>query len=122
MITQIFAGCTYVAGKDFGDNDGQAIVVPGDKEATLTLDYPFDEKLVIKMDRPGGYTKDALITVIRDGFDVMYNGAESTPIPGLINVKVEGEFGEAFHCIEDLVIEEILYDDEINEVKVSIGS
>ena len=128
MKTTLFAGCTSVAkkgsyGDNYGDNDGNDVLVPPGADATLTLNYPFDEDLVLKLDDPLGYTKDKLIDVVRQGYDIMYNGSISSPISGLLNVTVESkEFGKAFHCIEDLVIEQILYDDEAKEVQVSIGS
>lgn len=123
MNVQIFSGCIPVASKVYdGPSENQPILVPAADEATMTLNYPFPESLVLKLTKESGYTKNELFDLIRDGFDVMYNGSVSTPIPGLINQNVKGEFGQSFHAIEDLVIEGIEYDDDAKEVYVAIGS
>ena len=52
----------------------------------------------------------------------MYRGATPQDLPNLENKLVDGDYGRAFHVIEDLVIESIEIDEEAAELIIGIGS
>jgi hypothetical protein len=89
---------------------------------TFKLDYPFETVYEGKVITDAGASLRQIIDAIRDGFRIMYRGAvsEDTALPG--NKRVQGDYGQAFHVIDDLVIESIAIDDETGELDISIGS
>ena len=89
----------------------------------LTLDYPFDRPYTKRIVGDGGVTLRQVIDAIRTGFRTMYRGAAHSPIAALPgNERVEGDYGEAFHAIGDLVIECIVLHEEERRLEIFIGS
>ena len=122
MIKEVFYGCIPIAGDDYGDT-ANIQVIPAGTIARMTLQYPFQYPLTLKLDREGGYRLHDVIDLVRFGFGKMYQNSTAEMIPGMINQHVESDrYGQAFHSIKDLVIESISYNDEHKEVFISIGS
>lgn len=88
----------------------------------FTLDYPFSKPYQGTVVTDAGASLRQIIDAIRHGFRVMYRGAAHEEIPKLDNQRVDGDYGRAYHAIEDLVIERIDLDEETGELDVEIGS
>ena len=76
----------------------------------LIVSYPFPRRYSVRVvaNRPGGFTRGHLFEQIVRVFHAMYDGAEVSPIPNLLNVRVESAFGAALHALEDLVVEDVI--------------
>jgi hypothetical protein len=59
---------------------------------------------------------------VRAAYQTMYRGVTIEDVPNLDNKRVRGDYGEALHVIEDLVIETISIDDATGALDISIGS
>ena len=88
----------------------------------FTLDYPFDKPYHGEIVSDAGPTLRQIIDGIRKGFRTMYRGATAQDIPNLANKLVDGDYGRAYHAIEDLVIEAIDLDEETASLDIGIGS
>lgn len=97
-------------------------VVITDREVQLTLDYPFERPRVTLLHSDAGFTLRQLIIAIRDGYQAMYRDTAPTRLPGLLNQKLTGPYGDAYHAIGDLVIERISYDPKTRQIDLGIGS
>jgi hypothetical protein len=91
-------------------------------EITFALDYPFEHTYEAKIVGDNGVTLRQIIDAIRHGFRVMYRGAAHEPIAGMINQRVYGDYGQAMHAIDDLVIEVLELDEATGVLDVGIGS
>lgn len=98
-----------------------AVAVPANT-VTLTLDYPFNKPLVKTLHSPTGFTLRQIIEAIRAGYREMYQATRDAQLPGLLNRHVTGPYGDAYHAMEDLVIERIRYDAQKGALYLSIGS
>ena len=85
----------------------------------FTLDYPFERPFEGVV--TGEITLRRIIDAIRAGFRKMYEGAIERDIPGMLNKNVAGSYGNSFHAIGDLVIEDIELCADAS-LEVSIGS
>jgi hypothetical protein len=94
-------------------------VLTKSKRIRFTLDYPFEKPFAGSVD--GQITLRRTIDAIRSGFRTMYEGSTEREIPKMMNKDVSGNYGHAFHAIDDLVIERIdlCADDSL---AISIGS
>jgi len=88
----------------------------------FTLDYPFEREYHGQVVTDAGATLRQIIDAIRAGFRAMYRGTTTEDIANLENKRVRGDFGEAYHVIDDLVIEGISLDDATGTLDISIGS
>jgi hypothetical protein len=91
-------------------------------ELRFTLDYPFDRPYEGMVITDAGASLRQIFDAIRGGFRVMYRGASHEEIPNLVNQRVEGDYGRAFHAIGDLVVERIELDEETGVLEIGIGS
>ena len=108
-------------GVDFVDEpiEGLDRIVSKSPRVEFVLDYPFEKPFrgVITCE----ITLRRTIDSIRAGFRTMYEGTTQRDIPGMHNKDVTGPYGQAFHVIDDLVIEGIdLCGDAV--FSISIGS
>lgn len=88
--------------------------------AICTLDYPFEKSKTISFTFS---SIDDIVNAVRDGFMEMYAASERLPqCPFLINQEYDGAYGQTFHELGDLFIEEIEYNKKTNELRVFIGS
>jgi hypothetical protein len=106
---------------DFVDEpiQGLDVVVERARVFRFTLDYPFEKPFEGTIQ--GDLTLRKAISAIRAGFRAMYGASTVTPIPGMLNKQATGAYGEAFHDIDDLVIEGLELCDD-HTLRVSIGS
>ncbi len=89
----------------------------------FTLEYPFTRSYDGVVDGgPDGITLRQIIDAVRRGFREMYRAASHQPIARLMNERVEGAYGTAFHAIGDLVIEGIVFHEEEGRLEILIGS
>jgi len=89
----------------------------------FTLEYPFTRPYDGVVDGgPDGITLRQIIDAVRRGSREMYRAAAHQPIARLMNPRVEGRYGTAFHAIDDLVIEGIVLHEEEGRVELLIGS
>ena len=88
----------------------------------FTLDYPFEKPYEGTIVTDAGASLRQIIDAIRAAYRMMYRGASIEDIPNLLNKRVQGDYGEAIHAIDDLVIEGIAVDDETGELEIIIGS
>lgn len=89
---------------------------------TFTLDYPFEKPYDGKVITDAGASLRQIIDAIREAFQRMYRGVTIEDIAQLHNKRVRGDFGQALHVIEDLVIESIELDDATGQLDIQIGS
>jgi hypothetical protein len=94
-------------------------VISPAKSVRFTLDYPFERPFTGVV--TGEITLRRTIDAIRAGFRKMYEGSTQRDMPGVANKDVTGTYGQAFHVIDDLVIEtiELCADDSLS---IFIGS
>ncbi|MCU0698749.1 MAG: hypothetical protein MUC96_19785 [Myxococcaceae bacterium] len=95
------------------------VVVARARRFQFTLEYPFEKAFTGELQ--GELTARKAITAIRAGFRTMYGASTVKEIPGMLNKQVTGPYGEAFHALDDLVIEGIEVCDD-HTLRVSIGS
>ena len=108
-------------GDDFVDEtiEGLDRIVTTSTRVRFTLDYPFERPFTGVIE--GEITLRRTIDAIRAGFRKMYERTTERDIPGMHNKNVTGPYGQAFHAIEDLVIERIdVCADE--SLSIAIGS
>jgi hypothetical protein len=98
---------------------GLDAVVARARRFQFTLDYPFEKPFTGTIQ--GDLTVRKAVSAIRAGFRSMYRASTVRDIPGVLNRHVTGEYGEAFHDIDDLVIEGIDVCDD-HTLRISIGS
>ncbi|MBP6633603.1 MAG: hypothetical protein KBG28_01125 [Kofleriaceae bacterium] len=89
---------------------------------TFTLDYPFDRPYHGEIITDAGPSLRQIIDAIRQAYRTIYRGASQQDIPNLENKLVDGDYGRAFHVIDDLVIESIHLDEETAQLDIGIGS
>ena len=89
---------------------------------TFELDYPFEKPYEGTIGTDAGARLRQIIDAIRAAYRTMYRGASIEDSPNLVNKRVQGDYGEAIHAIDDLVIEGIAVDDETGELEIIIGS
>ncbi|MFO0555123.1 MAG: hypothetical protein U0271_42490 [Polyangiaceae bacterium] len=122
----VFDGCIEIATGELMDDDEQTASIdePFTKltELRFTLDYPFESPLACEVRNPKGISVRDVVAAVQVGFRRMYAGATEEPISGLVNVRVNGDFGEALHAITDLVIEGISVDEDEATLTIDIGS
>jgi len=130
----IYDGSIQVSGSDYthtveqGDDYVEAPIEDLDKPVTrravltFTLDYPFERALDGEVRTDGGATLRQIIDAVRATYRTMYQGTTVEDIANLDNKRVRGAYGEAFHVIEDLVIEGIELDDDTGRLEIVIGS
>jgi hypothetical protein len=127
----IYSGTIYVSARDYtqtvkrgGDFvtapvAGLDDVVTPEHELHFTLDYPFEKPYAGVVRSESGITLRQIIDAVRASFRAMYQGASQRDIPGMFNKDVRGDYGRAFHVIDDLVIAEIaLRDDGGLEIEI----
>ena len=130
----IYDGSIQVSGSDYthsieqGDDFVEVAIEDLDKPVTkravlqFTLDYPFEREHQGEVRTDGGATLRQIIDAIRTAYRTMYRDPVVEPIADLDNKRVRGAYGEAYHVIEDLVIEGIELDDETGRLEIIIGS
>ncbi|MBL0218384.1 MAG: hypothetical protein IPQ07_31440 [Myxococcales bacterium] len=130
----IYEGSLTVSGTDFtqtvqrgndyveAELEGLDERIAPNAHLTFTLDYPFSKPYKGTVVTDAGASLRQIIDAIRNGFRVMYRGAAHEEVPNLANEKVDGDYGRAYHAIEDLVIERIDFDEETSELEIEIGS
>jgi hypothetical protein len=130
-VREIYSGSFSVSGSNYTESneDGDEVEIEKlDERVTsvpilhFTLDYPFERPFEGKVVTDAGATLRQILDAIRAGYRTMYSGTTVESIPNLDNKRVRGEFGEAFHVIEDLVVEYIAIDEEEGALDVGIGS
>ena len=104
------------------DIEGLDALVTRRTHLGFTLDYPFERSYEGRVIGDGGITLRQIIDAVRHGFRIMYRAASHAPIPNMHNQIVDGDYGRAFHAIEDLAIESIHLDDESGVLEIGIGS
>ena len=127
----VYEGSIAVARDDYlhPDEDGERVEVEGlDQRVTetpilrFTLDYPFERPYEGSVVSDAGPTLRQIIDAIRVAYRTIYRGTTAEEIPNLDNMHVQGDFGEAFHVIDDLVIERISIDESAGRLDIFIGS
>lgn len=124
----LYEGSLSVADADYIDPDTEAEIENLDKRVTkqpivgFTLDYPFEKPYEGKIVTDAGATLRQIIDAIRGAYRTMYRGTTVEDIPNLENKRVTGEYGQALHVIEDLVIESIEIDEKTGQLEIFIGS
>lgn len=88
----------------------------------FTLDYPFERPYQGEVVTDGGASLRQIIDAVRAAYRQMYRDVTIEPIANLDNKRVRGEYGEALHVIEDLVIESIELDEQSGQLQIFIGS
>lgn len=126
---QIAVSRTDYAHETEEDGEDVELEIPGlDERVTslavlhFTLDYPFKRPYQGQVRTDGGASLRQIIDGIRDAYRRMYRDAVIEPIANLDNKRVTGDYGEANHVIEDLVIESIELDEQTGQLEVFIGS
>ncbi len=136
MASSIYEGSVSVARADYShtvhDNETDKYVelpIDGldDRVATIatlsfTLDYPFDSPFHGTVVTDAGPTLRQIIEAVRAAYRTMYRGTVAQDLPLAGNKLVTGEYGRAFHVIEDLVIESIDIDEAAARLEIGIGS
>lgn len=129
-MREIYDGSLEVGGSDYTHYvDETEVEIEGlDERVTsrpilhYTLDYPFETPYEGTIITDGGASLRQIIDAIRAAYRIMYRGTTTEDIPNLDNKRVRGDYGEALHVIEDLVIEYIHLDDETGRLDIVIGS
>ena len=120
------AAADYVHPSDDGDDDvaidGLDELVTRAPVLRFTLDYPFEQPYEGTVVGDAGVTLREIIDAVRAGFRRMYRGAVEEDIPDLDNKHVVGDYGQAYHVIDDLVIEQIDLDEDDARLEIAIGS
>lgn len=88
----------------------------------FVLDYPFTTPYQGELVTDAGPSLRQIIDAIRAAYQIMYRGVTIEDVPNLDNKRVRGDFGEAMHVIEDLVIETISIADDTGALDIYIGS
>jgi hypothetical protein len=96
-------------------------------EVTLIVGYPFADQyaVTITANTPSGFTRADLFRQLVRVYSAMYEGAAFSTVEHLDNTHVQSpRFGEAWHVIEDLVVEEVLVERRERQVFawIHIGS
>jgi hypothetical protein len=89
---------------------------------TFTLDYPFDRPYEGEIVGDAGITLRQIIDAVRHAYRIMYRGASHESMEHLDNMRVLGDYGQAFHAMKDLVIESIAVDEATGRLDLFIGS
>ena len=92
--------------------------------ATLafTLDYPFESPYHGTLAAGAGTTLRQIFDAVRAAYRLIYRGTTPQDLPLVDNKLVDGQYGRAFHVIEDLVIESIDIDEVSARLEIFIGS
>lgn len=118
----VFEGEIAVSGEDYAGLENLDERVTTRAHLRFTLDYPFENPHDGEVRTDGGASLRHIIDAIRSAYRTIYSGTTSEPMEHLDNKRVRGAYGEAFHTIDDLVIESIELDDETGRLEIFIGS
>jgi hypothetical protein len=125
-MRELFSGFLEIAATDH--LDGEDEIENLDERVShhpivrFVLDYPFTKPHHGELITDAGPSLRQIIDAVRAAYQTMYRGVTIENVPNLDNKRVRGDYGEALHVIDDLVIETISIDDATGALDIFIGS